>query len=74
MWHHKEKLAPFKYNCTQCPYSTNTASNFKRHSGVHKSSQPYECHICGNRFATFKSLSVHVVIHTGENLPFHSLR
>ncbi|XP_035230865.1 zinc finger protein 136-like [Stegodyphus dumicola] len=68
MWHHKGKSTFYKYNCTQCPYSTNTSTNFKKHGAVHRNYHPYECHVCGNRFASVNSLKVHEIIHTGENM------
>lgn len=66
MWHHKETFGLFKYNCAECPYSTNTVTNFKKHSAVHKLDRQYVCKICGNRFTTLGSLSIHILIHTGE--------
>lgn len=67
MWHHKETFGTFKYNCDSCPYSTNTTTNFKKHSAVHNIDRPFMCPRCGNRFYTVGSLSVHEIIHTGEN-------
>lgn len=68
MWHHK--TFAYKFNCTQCPYSTNKSSDFKTHAFVHDPQRPLVCSVCGNRFKNVKDLNCHSIIHTGENLTY----
>lgn len=67
MWHHKDELPNFKYNCEKCPYATNIWKSSKEHAYVHEPNRPYVCDYCGNGFRTINSLNAHKLIHTGED-------
>lgn len=68
MWHHKDELPNFRYNCDKCPYATNTWKSLKEHSYVHEPNRPLLCLICGNGFKSMSSLNSHKLIHTGEEI------
>lgn len=67
IWHHKNELPGFIYNCEQCPYGSNKLSNMKKHLAVHNPNRPYSCFICGNRFQTLQTFKGHQLIHEGED-------
>lgn len=67
IWHHKETLPQFRYNCHYCPYGTNNPTNFKKHYVVHSEDRAFKCKVCYNRFASQASLNQHLIIHVGEN-------
>lgn len=67
IWHHREILPSFKYNCDQCPYGSNELTNYKKHALCHDMSRPHVCKVCGNRFKALQSLSTHILIHYGED-------
>lgn len=73
MWHHKLPSVNYRYNCTECPYSTNEKTNFNYHSNVHRSDRTHHCSVCGNGFTSSSCLNKHMVIHTGETEPFFSV-
>lgn len=73
IWHHKNELPSFKFNCTECPYASNVATAYKRHASVHDDQRPYFCSVCGNRFIASGSLSHHMLIHTGEQIFSYNL-
>lgn len=66
IWHHKDELTSFKYNCPECPYASNAYTSFKKHRFVHDTQRIYFCSVCGNRFLAMSSLGTHMLIHTGE--------
>ncbi|GIX97795.1 hypothetical protein CDAR_582751 [Caerostris darwini] len=66
IWHHKSEFPEFKYNCKNCPYSTNESTNLKNHALVHSPDHPFVCDVCGNRFKALTSLNHHAVIHKGD--------
>lgn len=68
IWHHKNEVPRFKFNCSQCPYASDESTPFKRHLFVHDVSRKYCCNVCGNRFLAKHSLGSHMIIHTGEEL------
>lgn len=70
MWHHKEMLPEFKFNCYKCAYATNIITHFKRHASVHDIRRPLQCDVCGNRFTTKNSLGSHMLIHTGDEIVY----
>lgn len=68
IWHHKDELADFRYNCNKCPYATNIWKSYKEHGFVHEENRPYQCTICGNGFKSLGSLNSHRLIHSGEEM------
>ncbi|XP_055927465.1 zinc finger protein 726-like [Argiope bruennichi] len=66
LWHHKSELQPFRFNCDKCPYASNVKSSMTTHAQVHSANRAFRCQFCKNGFTTLRSLSNHVVIHTGE--------
>lgn len=70
IWHHKTLPSLYRFNCNQCPYSTNESTHFKSHALVHDPNRPYQCTDCGNRFKTINTLKSHSIIHTGEDPTF----
>lgn len=69
MWHHKTPDQKYRFNCTQCPYSTNKKTNFDSHAAVHDPRRSQWCKYCGNGFNCISSLNKHLLIHTGEDHP-----
>lgn len=69
MWHHKPPIL-YKFNCQDCPYSSNIKTNFQRHLNAHNADKPHWCEICHNGFDDFGKLRNHMVIHTGEECRF----
>lgn len=68
MWHHKDELPNFRYNCNKCPYATNSGKSLKDHFLVHDENRPYRCCTCGNGFKSLSTLNSHRLIHTGEEM------
>lgn len=67
MWHHKSPNQHYRFNCKQCPYSSNEKTNYEVHLAVHKSDRSHQCPYCGNGFTSVGSLNKHIIIHTGED-------
>lgn len=67
MWHHKSSSQQYRFNCTQCPYSSNKKTNFDSHLVVHRLDRSHLCPYCGNGFTSSSSLNKHIIIHTGED-------
>lgn len=66
LWHHKSELPPFQFNCDRCPYASNAKGSLSAHAQVHSADRAFKCIFCKNSFRTPRSLSTHVVIHTGK--------
>lgn len=67
LWHHKPPGLSYKFNCTQCPYSSNKKTNYDVHLAVHMPDRSHWCPYCGNGFTSSGSLNKHIIIHTGED-------
>lgn len=39
-----------RYNCTNCPYSTDRRDLFTRHENIHKEEKPFHCYVCLKQF------------------------
>lgn len=39
-----------RYNCSNCPYSTDRRDLFTRHENIHKEEKPFHCYVCLKQF------------------------
>lgn len=39
-----------RYNCSNCPYSTDRRDLFTRHENIHKEDKPFHCYVCLKQF------------------------
>lgn len=62
-------IAEKKYKCTLCPYSSDLASNTRRHMATHTGIKPYKCPQCQKAFALKQHVKDHMLTHTDER-PF----
>ncbi|KAK2954467.1 putative Zinc finger protein 18 [Blattamonas nauphoetae] len=57
-----------KIHCSYCDYSTNNATDLKKHERTHTGEKPFKCTFpgCGKSFSDPSALRIHERIHTGE--------
>lgn len=51
-----------KFHCPQCPHSSKTFSNMKKHIRTHSSHKDFECAECGNRYSDKYALRDHLLM------------
>lgn len=54
---------PKRHFCPFCQYSTVQSTHFKDHLKTHTGERPYQCDICGRRFARKLTCQRHYLIH-----------
>lgn len=59
--------APRKYSCEFCNYSSNDASNYRRHKMVHTQERPFKCPICSKGFNYKANLKEHIFTHSSNS-------
>lgn len=57
-----------RYNCTNCPYSTDRRDLFTRHENIHKEDKPFHCYVCLKQFNRADHVKKHFLrMHRGLN-------
>lgn len=57
-----------RYNCSNCPYSTDRRDLFTRHENIHKEDKPFHCYICLKQFNRADHVKKHFLrMHRGLN-------
>lgn len=55
-----------RFNCSNCPYSTDRRDLFTRHENIHKEDKPFYCYICLKQFNRADHVKKHFLrIHRG---------
>ncbi|XP_055313876.1 protein charlatan [Sitodiplosis mosellana] len=57
-----------RYNCSNCPYSTDRRDLFTRHENIHKEDKPFHCYVCLKQFNRADHVKKHFLrMHRGLN-------